>query len=285
MRAEVAAELATEIDRLALCIHRPTGQRPDLIAALAPLGMPQRSIVVVAARFLTAGRLSFADLASMSRYEVPANTRKILDSHIRRGLLVEGEPEVFTPSQPFQTGASVVLRLQGEEAERLWSPTSSVRALVALTRAHVEAALDSGLPLDAFRRQAGVHHTLPMSDAAQLLGYVTELRYLRSDVHAVCLADEALSGPTARTLHRLWRGFDSDGDIDAGLVDAGLVDPGPGAEPRLTAHGAAIFDRVEAATNDRFVSVFASLTDEQSPDLLAGMRALPGDDPRPAEDR
>jgi hypothetical protein len=264
----VAAELATEIDRLALCIHRPTGRRPDLMAALVTVGMPRQSIVVLAARFLAAGELSFADLASMSRYITEEDTRKLLRAHPTRGLLepVVDEDEVFRPSEPLRAGARLVLDLQGEEAERLWSSASSLETLVDLARAHVDAALDSELPLDAFRRQTRVHHTVPPSDAGQLLGCITALRYLRSDVHAACLAEEGLSGPGARTMHRVWRGFAVAEDIDRALVDATC-------------------ERVEAATNEGFAGVFAPLDAERSSELLDRMRTLPGEDPRPAEDR
>lgn len=283
MRVGVAAELAKEIDRIALCIHQPTGRRPDLMAELVPLGMPRKSIVVVAARFLAAGRLSFADLASMSRYELEANIRKILDSHVRRGLLMDNGSDVFTPSQEFRSGASLVLRLQSEEAGRLWSSSSTLPSLSALARAHVAAALESDLLLDAFRRQTDVHDTVPRSDAGQLLAHVTELRYLRSDIHAQCLAEEGLSGPSARMLHRLWRGFDVDGDIDRTLIGTDLVDDG--ARPRLTARGQEVRERVEAATDELFAGLFDALDDGQSSDLLHGMSALAGEDPRPAEER
>ena len=281
-----AADLATEVDRLALCIHRPTGRRPELMAALAPLGLPRHSIVVVAARFLAAGQMSTADLRSMSRYQADADTTKIVDSHIRRGLLarVGDDGDAFTPSPEFRAGARVVLDLQCEEAERLWSSMASLAAVAALARAHVEVALDSELSFDAFRRQVGVHHTLPPSDAGQLLGYLTEVRYLRSDTHALCLANEGLSGPSARTLHRLWRGFDAGGVIDRALVDSGLVDPDDD-EPKPTARGVAMCERVEEATNALFASVFLPLDDERSSALLDGMRALAGEDPRPTEDR
>jgi hypothetical protein len=282
MHAGAAAALATEIDRIALCIHQPTGRRPDLMAALAPLGMPRRSIVVVAARFLAAGRLSFADLASMSRYELEEHVRRILDSHVRRGLLVDNGDDLFTPSQAFRSGAGLVLRLQSEEAERLWSSTSTLSGLTTLARAHVAAALESELPLDAFRRQTEVRDSVPQSDAGQLLAHVTELRYLRSDIHAQCLAEEGLSGPSARMLHRLWRGFEVDGELERTLIAADLVH---GGSRTVTTRGQEVCEHVEAATNEHFARLFDALDDRQWTDLLRGLRALPGEDPRPAEDR
>lgn len=254
------------------------------MAELAPLAMPRRSIVVVAARFLVAGRLLFGDLASMSRYEPDENLRKILDSHVRRGLLVDNGNDVFTPSQPFQSGARLVLRLQSEEAERLWSSTSALPHLTGLARLHVAVALESDAQLDAFRRQTEVHDTAPQTDAGQLLAHVTELRYLRSDIHATCLGEEGLSGPGARMLHRLWRGFDVDGDIDPTLIAAHLVDA-DAAKLSVTARGREVCERVEAATNEGFARLFDALGESQSSDFLHGMRGLPGEDPRPAQDR
>jgi hypothetical protein len=282
VRVGAAAELAIEIDRLALCIHRPTGRRADLMAELTPLEMPRLSIVVVAARFLAAGRLTLADYASMSRYETEGDLRRILDSHVRRGLLIE-DGDLFTPTSAFQSAGAFVLRLQAEEAANLWSTAPHLSRLADLARIHVQAALASDLPLDAFRRQTNVHGTVPATDAGQLLAYITELRYLRSDIHALCLADEGLSGPFARTLHRLWRGFQAAGDVDLRLVDAGLVHAEHRAE--VTSQGRAKCERVETATNERFAAVFDAVADAQSTALLEGMRGLPGEDPRPLQDR
>jgi hypothetical protein len=286
VHATLAASLATEIDRLALCIHRPTSRRPELVAALGSLGLPRQSIAVVAARFLAAGRLSHADLRSMSRYQSDADMRTMIDAHVRRGVLeaVDGEADTFTPTPALAAGAQVVLDLQAEEADRLWSATAGLASIGAVARAHVDAALESDVPLDAFRRQVGVHHAIPASDAGQLLGSITELRYLRSDVHASCLLDEGLSGPSARALHRLWRGFDAGGAIDASLLDAGLVEV-RAEQPRPTARGIAACVRVEDATDARFAAIFGSLPGDVSTELLDGLRSLSGEDPRPVEDR
>jgi hypothetical protein len=183
-----------------------------------------------------------------------------------------------------QRGARIVLAIQAEEAERLWSSSGEVAALRQEADAHVDAALDSPLALDAFRRQAGTHHALTDSDVGRLLGRITELRYLRSDVHAQSLAEEGLSGPTARTMHRLWRGFGREEPVDGSLVGRGLVEIGPEGSIATT-RGVETCERVERATNVEFAALFGSLGDDRSSALLDGMRLLAGEDPRPLEDR
>lgn len=256
------------------------------MAALGPLELPPQSMAVVAARFLASGQVSVADVQSMSRYTPEAGVQALVEAHRRRGLItsIDGRDDVFMPSPELRAGATAVLELQAEEAERLWRGSRDLVPVEDLARAHVDAAIESRLPLDAFRRQVGVHHALPGSHAGQLLGYVTELRYLRSDVHAACLADERLSGPPARTLHSLWRGFDPKEAVDSSLVEHRLVAFGAGG-PFATEVGAATCERIEYATNAVFADVFHAVDDEASTALLTGMRALACEDPRPVEDR
>lgn len=282
----MAAELATHVDRLALCIHPPTSRRPELATALGSLGLPPQSIAVVAARFLAAGEVSVADVRSISRYQPEENIAALVEAHRRRGLLepIDDRDDVFTPTGGLRDGASMVLALQAEEAARLWMGTADLAPIRDQAHAHVDAAIESPLPLDAFRRQVGAHHALPDTDAGQLLGLITELRYLRSDVHAAALAEEGLSGPTASTLHRLWRGFDPKGAVDTALVERQLVDVGTSG-PVITELGMATCERVERATDVGFANVFGAVSDEASDALLAGLRELAGDDPRPIEDR
>lgn len=278
--------MATQLDRLALCIHRPASGRPDLRSALGGLELPPQSIAVSAARFLAAGRVSLADVRSMSKYQPEDDMRALLEAHRRRDLIVpvEGPGEVFTPSDELRAGAAVVLTVQAEEAERLWSGSPGLASLREHAEAHVAVAVESLLMLDAFRRQASVHHTLPDTDGGQLLGFITELRYLRSDIHADCLAAEGLSGPSARTLHRLWRGFGSNEAVDPSLAERGLVAAGPDW-PVATETGVNVCERVEQASNSEFAHVLRGVDDKRSDALLAGMRMLPGEDPRPEEDR
>jgi hypothetical protein len=280
-----SAALATQLDRLALCIHRPTSRRAELKLAFADLDLRPISIVVSAARFLADGRVTVADVCSLSRYQPVDNMRALLEEHRRRGVIspIDGATDAFSPSDAFRAGASVVLALQAEEAARLWSACGDIATPLALVKAHVAAGLASPLELDAFRRQVRVHHVLPDDAYGQLLGFITDLRYLRSDVHAGCLAGEGLSGPSATTLHRLWRGGSAE-QVDSSLIDRGLVvvDEGRSA---ITESGVAACLRVEDATNAHFADVMRDLADHASTTLVSGLRDLPGEDPRPELDR
>ncbi|MEN3272593.1 MAG: hypothetical protein V7636_1354 [Actinomycetota bacterium] len=220
------------------------------------------------------------------RYQHEDDVRALLEAHARRGLIapVDDHDGVFVPSGELRDAASAVLALQAEEAERLWSGSIDLGALGVYARGHVAAAAEAPLTLDAFRRQAGVHHVLPETDSGQLLGYITELRYLRSDVHADCLAEEGLAGPTARTLHQLWKGFKPSEPVDRSLIERRMAEIGPQG-PVATEIGTATCVLVEAATDSRFADVLRDVDEAQSTALLTGMRALDGEDPRPEEER
>lgn len=290
VRPETAAALAPEIDRVALCIHRPTSKRSELLAALGLLDLPKPSIVAVAARFLAAGRVTVGDLLSMARYEPEAATRTNIDAHVQRGLLfTTEEPDTYVPSPAFREAASVVLTVQAEEAARLWASSPALGHVATAATAHVDAAAraPTDVGLDAFQRQVANGHTVPATPAGEVLRRVTELRYLRSDVHGACLADRGIAGPPARTLHQLWRGVvvtDATPATIGPLVDAGLAEL---ADGRLVATDAGVRtrDRVEDETDERVAALFEALGDDASDALLDGLRTLAGDDPRRIEDR
>ena len=286
---EWSAALAPELDRLALCIHRPTGRRPELMSTLGSLGLPPQSFVVSAARALAAGRLSVDDLALLGRYQPREWAEISIRRHLKRGLLVaSADGASFVPSDAFRAAAELVLELQGEEAAGLWGhrPELLDQAL-ELATAHVQVAASSVDALLAFRQQVRTHHVVPASPAAQLLGRLTELRYLRSDAHAACLAEANLTGPPAGVLHRLWRGFDpgpTDPSWLAALHEGALVTQaahGWAASPA----GIAVMERVEAATDSRFALLLVDVPESKRHSFLRLLIGLEGTDPRPREDR
>ena len=283
-----AAALAPEIDRLALCIHRPTGRRPDLMAALGPLGLPPRSFVVACARPLATGRISIEDVALMSRYQPRAWAEGSIDAHVRRGLLEPAGSGSYVVTAPFRDGAAVVLRLQSEEAGRLWAGQQGVvDELIPLAEGHVTSAEGQPSELPAFRRQVATHPVLPDGPAAQLLGRLTELRYLRSDVHAECLAAAGLGGRAAVTLSRLWKGFgagDAASEPLTELEGRGLCSR-VGGEWVVTDAGRHLRRSIEEATDTSFADVVSGVTAPSCGHFLEGLARLPGDDPRPVEDR
>lgn len=286
---EWAAGLAPDIDRLALCIHRPTGRRPELAEALAPLGLPPQSFIVAAARLLADGRIGREDLRLLGRYQVPHWAEYSLGQHAERGLIVPREDGAdYEPTAALRAAAALVLVLEGEEAQRIWQAHEAevVRA-VGLAAEHVAVVADSSEDLPAFRQQVDTHGVLPLHPAAQLLGYVTELRYLRSDVHAAALRSANLEGPAALALHRLWKGFDP-GPVPASSLDyLSGMDMVAASEDTwtITQEGEALCQGVEVQTNRRFTTLFGAIPATQRAALATTLAQLPGDDPRTIEDR
>ncbi|MHB1447306.1 MAG: helix-turn-helix domain-containing protein [Acidimicrobiales bacterium] len=283
-----ASLIAPEVDRLALCIHRPAGRRPELRSALDPLGLPPQSFVVPCARSLAAGRITVEDVFLMARYLPRQWAQVSVDAHVSRGLLAPGPDGAYSVSRELAGAARVVLGIQAEEAGRLWAPAGDgLVGLASLAGTLVAAAEASEINLPAFRQQLAVHHMVPDSTAGGLLGRITELRYLRSDVHAFCLASEDLSGAPAQTLHRLWRGVgpgDASGRVVDELAEQGLCSPGDDGWS-ITDRGVRVCTGVEEATNTRIADLLVPVGADVCESFLVGLRMLAGEDPRPAEDR
>jgi hypothetical protein len=178
-----------------------------------------------------------------------------------------------------------VLDLQARVAEELWREAVDLAACATLAGTVVErAAASVPVPAPAFLAQLGDHDTTPRSPAGQLLAYVTELRYLRSDLHAHALAAHELVGPTARTVDRLWKGYRvADEDIER-LKRKGLVGEGRKGWV-LTDTARQARDDAEAETDQLGAAALAVLSDEELAALQHELSRLPGDDPRPPEAR
>jgi hypothetical protein len=146
------------------------------------------------------------------------------------------------------------------------------------------AAATVSVPAPAFLAQLGDHDTTPPSPVGQLLAYVTELRYLRSDAHAHALAARELAGPTARAVDRLWKGYPvADEDIER-LKRKGLVEEGREGW-RLTDAARDARDQAEAETDELSAAALAALAAEQLVTLQHELTRLPGEDPRPPDAR
>ena len=61
--------LWVDVDRIALCVHRPTARQPELRKMVERLQLPSNSFFVVAARHLVSGSVSTSQLEVLSRYE------------------------------------------------------------------------------------------------------------------------------------------------------------------------------------------------------------------------
>lgn len=125
---------------------------------------------------------------------------------------------------------------------------------------------------------------MPTSAAGQLLAHVTELRYLRSDLHAYALATQGLVGPTARAVDRLWKQHPAGDEDMERLKRKGLIEEDD-AGWRLTAAVRQARDQAEAGTDALSRQTLAAVPDEQLAALQHGLNRLPGDDPRPPDAR
>jgi hypothetical protein len=295
MTAELAAQLAPELDRLALCVHRPAGRDPSFRALVVELQLPAGSIVVTAARQVVAGRVTLADVELLNRYEsrtlVALNMRhqvdlgflRVVDGDGHADAEVDGDGEAFAPSDAFRRASEMILQLQADAAATLWADCANeLPAVAALAAGAVEcASARASVPTPAFAGQVAHHHVLPSTPAAEVLGHITELRYLRADLHAAVLGRHGLAGPRARALGRLWKGYGLADDHGVALEKRGLVARDEGAWA-LTDTGRSVRDEVELDTN---VLTARALPTTDMRALLDAFRDLDGDDPRPPEDR
>jgi hypothetical protein len=279
------SELWPEIDRVALCVHRPSGSDPEFRQLVQRLQIPAGSFVVAAARHTAAGRVTLEQLELLSRYESRSLVKLNAQRHVELGFFEQAGEGEFVPIEPFRHASRFVLDLQGRSAEHLWAQCGELAELAALAGAVVErAAVSSPVPTPAFDAERGDHDSTPSSPAGQLLAFVTELRYLRSDLHAHALGAVDLAGPTARAVHRLWKGHDlEDEDIER-LTRKGLIEQRPGPV-QLTDAARKARDVAEAETDRLSAAALAAVPDEDLATLQSGLTRLPGEDPRPPDTR
>jgi hypothetical protein len=146
----------------------------------------------------------------------------------------------YVATDVFRDAAAFVLANQGGLITELWRGADP-----SLVESIVGAVDDTDAP--AFRQQRDALPD-PVGPEHRLLRLVTVLRYLRADVHAAALERSGISIADAPDIDRRWR----DGE------------PIPSR------------DAAEAATDAAFVARLGGHHDE----LLALLRALPGEDPR-----
>lgn len=229
--------------------------------------------------------MSLRTLELLSRYE----SRTLVGLNVLRHIELDlvrptSDPDQWEPAGAFQAVAARVLAAQAAGAAELWASSATNLPALAATAEAVVAAVTApeGVPLDAFEDQRSVRHVLPGDDAGQLVGRVTELRYLRSDLHAAALAEQQLAGPRAQALHRLWTGADVEADRLADLRDDGFA---TADGESLTDDGRAVVETAEQRTNDLTDLAFAAVGQHDLDALLAGLLWLPGEDPRPPAGR
>jgi hypothetical protein len=255
---DAVAALAPHVDRLALCIHPLAGRNADLRAARDARHVPAGSMLVVAARYLAHDALRPGDLAALTRYQPRSWSEANEREHVALGLLLARTDGALAPSDAFRDLARQVLAVQAAAAAELW-PDPSDAAAVADHLVTTAMQHDDSGEHPAFRRQVETRPATPHA-AALLLAAATELRYLRADAHAAALEAAGVRPKDAIDLTRRWKGFGEPLTTDDGR--------------RRTA--------IEHDTNRR---VAARLATADVNTFLALVEHLPGDDPRPVEDR
>lgn len=277
------ASLWSHVDRIALCVHRPSAADTTFRRIVHRLSLPAGSFVVSAARHIAAGRVSLEQLQLLGRYESRSIVALNAKRHVELGFLNEIDNEMYAPTEEFRSASVVVLDLQARAAEVLWAESMDLVA-VAASAAEVVARVAPPVPTPAFSAQRADHAVTPPSPAGQLLAFVTELRYLRSDLHAHALATQGLYGPTARAVDRIWKGHGVGDEDLRRLRDKDLVvDEGAGWQLSDAARHAR--EESQAATERLSGVALGTTYGPARNSLFEALARLPGEDPRPITDR
>ena len=279
-------DLWPEVDRIALCIHHPSSRDPRLRAAIDGLGLPPASILVNAARFLAGGRVTTDDVRLLNRYESRALVDANVERHAATGfLLVTDAPGAFAAAPHLRDAAHLVLEVQAAAAAALWRAHVPEVAELAGLADRVMAAIRRPVPTPAFDAQLALHEVAARDAPSSVVARMTELRSLRADLHADALLAEGLAGPRARSLDRAWKGHPlTDADVER-LARAGLVEVDGTGGWRVTGDALDRRARAQQATEERSAAALAGAGEDDTTRLLALLRSLPGEDPRPLEDR
>lgn len=277
------ASFWSDVDRVALCVHRPAGSSAEFRRLVDRLNLPAGSFVVSAARHIAAGRVGLEQLQLLGRYESRSIVEMHAQRHVELGFFEERGHGTYAPSEDFRAASVLVLELQARAAEDLWRVAGDLVDRAASAEA-VVTSIARPVPAPAFAAQRADHVVTPASPAGQLLAFVTELRYLRSDLHAHALAARGFSGPTARAVDRARKGHPLGDDDLRRLRAKGLVvEAGTGYELSEDARRAR--DESQAETERLSAAAFATTPDGARSSLCDALARLPGEDPRPIRDR
>ena len=283
LTGSLPASFWSDVDRIALCVHRPAGADQEFRRLVERLQIPAGSFVVSAARHIAAGRVTLEQLQLLGRYESRAGIAANASRHVELGLFGESAPGVYEPAEGFRAASTIVLAVQARAAEALWSGSADLVEL-ATSAGAVVAAVAPPVPAPAFAAQRADHAVTPSTPSGQLLAFVTELRYLRSDLHASALAEHGLSGPTARAVGRAWNGHDLTADDLQRLQRKDLVVRGA-SEWELRAAVRHAREQAQSTTEQLSAAALDAAPEAAFASLLRGLTALPGEDPRPDGDR
>lgn len=286
-----ARDIAPEIDRLAIAVHRQA--RPAAPPLLHEFGLTSAGILVDARALLLAGAITLDDLAQVARVAPRDELAAALEEHVRQDLLERDEAsEVFLYACTTR-GRDLLLRLtalQGEAITTLWAAHEASLGVLASLATRVSDHAAATLPLDrypAFRGQHAAPAPLGATPAHLLLTRLTMLRYLRADAHAAAWQAQGLGAAQAGALTALWRASGALSAVDlngpgndramatlAALRKRGLVAEEAGGW-RITEAGRTLRDTIEAATNQAAAPPFTILEEQERAAFLTGLRGLP----------
>ncbi len=263
--ADVAAEIAVEVDRLVIGVHRRvmTTHRGRIDEVLVPLAVARPGHVYDLAEFLAAGRST--DTVVRRRFVYDAELAASGDLAAVVGRRHPAGSDV--PSAPLMRAAEALLIVRAEAADELWG----TRARATIDGAATALAAADGELTTAFRSLA-----LPDTPAARLHHLLTGLRYARLDAHVAAWAGAGLSAAEIVALSSAVRGDSAPGRSQP-ADDAGVQ--GVRTRGWLTADGAATVAgiearaAIEARTNEVCGGFFDQLADDHR--WLAGIRRLP----------
>ncbi len=260
MTGPPTSEIASEVDRLVIAVHRAvmSRHRSQLQHIVESIGVTSPGHLYDLAEFLAAG----AGTAEISRRRFsydPNGVGPALSSELLDRQLVDDR---LNPSEPLAAVTTTILQWRAEAATNLWGSdpaTAQPRAVQALSRA-------SGPLVEAFRSLP-----YPTQPAHRLHHLLTGLRYARFDAHIaawesaglsaieiVALSSAVASGPGL--------------PVPESLVARGLLT----VDGSATAKGQAARAAIEAETNARCDLLFGPGPDRR--DWLASLRSLPPQD-------
>jgi len=259
------SELAVEIDRLVIGVHRAVMSRHrSRIGDLAEtLGVASPGYFYDLAEFLAAGACTVDIARRRFRYDPDDNAGALVADLADRHLL----DEQCRPADSILDATATILRLRADVAADLWG-TDLAAATSGAARA---LELASGTLVEAFR-------TLPEpSHAAHRLHHLlTGLRYARFDAHIEAWEEVGLTAAEIVALSSAvvsaQVSASASASAPARLVARGWLT----VDGSKTVAGRAARSAIEAGTDSRGDALFGTDIDRQS--LLASIRSLPADD-------
>jgi DNA-binding MarR family transcriptional regulator len=187
------AQLAPQVDRLFIAVHRAAGPAGRVI--LDELGLQNFGVLVDLRKLmLSPSGMLPGQAEALERYRDPREIDADLDAHVRQGLLQRQGERIF----PTEEGREILLRLTrnlARSAETLWpdEETTSRSAGVAMEAIDRAASIVSAESYPAFTAEAAGYMPADGSSSMRLWSGLSSLRYLRADSHTLAWREAGLT--------------------------------------------------------------------------------------------